>query len=156
VRAERPVAVQDDEIRVEYHQFGLRDDDADESFQALGVPHEGVRVGPGTAAFLSDGNDHYAQVRFESWSGEPPPPPAPWDIEEGIDELIELSSGAVRLWELAGGPSPHAFRVGPAGTYRLRIHVRSLMTAVADGEIAPDEMLGCRAERWLLRFWPVG
>ncbi|MEJ3745605.1 hypothetical protein WEI85_20225 [Actinomycetes bacterium KLBMP 9797] len=155
MRMEQPIAAQKDEIRVEYRQFGLRDEEADDAFQALGVPDDGVLVGPGTAAFLSDGNDHYAQVRFESWLYEPSPPSVPWDVEEGIDELIELPSGVVRLWELVGGPSPNSFRVGPAGSYRLRIHVRSLMTAVADDEVAPDETAGCRAERWLLRFWPA-
>jgi hypothetical protein len=152
VRWEQPVAAQEDEIRVEYRQFGLCDDEADDAFHALGVPDDGVRVGPGTAAFLSDGNDHYAQVRFESWPGEPGLPPVPWDVEEGVDELIDLPSGVVRLWELVGGPSPNSFRVGPAGRYRLRIHVRSLMTAAADGEVTPDQTA---VERWLLRFWPA-
>jgi hypothetical protein len=155
MRAEEPLAAQDDEILVEYSQFGLRDEKADEGFQSIGVPDGGICVGPGAAAFLSDGSDHYAQVRFESWQHEPLAPPAPWNVEEGIDELIDLPSGVVRLWELSGGPSSNAFHVGPAGRYRLRIHVRSLMTAVVNGEIDPDEMMWCRAERWLLRFWPA-
>jgi hypothetical protein len=154
MHVDKPTAVQDDEIRVEYSQFGLCDEEAEDAFQSL-VPDDGVRVGPGIVAFLSDGNDHYAQVRFESWPHEPPAPAAPWDVEEGIDELIDLPSGTVRLWELTGGPSPTAFRVGTAGGYRLRIHVRSLMTALTNGEIDPENMLGCRAERWLLRFWPA-
>lgn len=154
MHVDKAMAAQDDEIRVEYSQFGLRDEEAEDAFQSL-VPDDGVGVGPGVAAFLSDGNDHYAQVRFESWLHEPLAPPAPWDVEEGIDELIDLPSGVVRLWELTGGPSPNAFRVGTAGRYRLRIHVRSLMTAVLNGEVDPDDMVWCRAERWLLRFWPA-
>jgi hypothetical protein len=155
MRAEEPSAEHEDEILVEYHQFGLRDEQAEDSFHSLGVAEEGVRVGPGSAAFLSDSNDHYAAVRFESWPHEPPPPPPPWDVEEGMDEVIDLPSGVVRLWELVGGPSPNAFPVGPPGAYRLRIHVRSFMTAVLHGEVDPDETFGRGAERWLLRFWPA-
>jgi hypothetical protein len=155
MRAEEPSAEQEDEILVEYHQFGLRDEGAEDSFHSLGVAEEGIRVGPGSAAFLSDGNDHYAAVRFESWPHEPPLPPPPWDVEEGVDEVIDLPSGVVRLWELVGGPSPNAFPVGPPGAYRLRIHVRSFLTAVLNGEVDPDETFGHGAERWLLRFWPA-
>jgi hypothetical protein len=150
-----PLAAQEDEILVEYRQFGLVDEKAEGSFNSLGVAEEGIRVGAGRAAFLSDGNDHYAAVRFESWSHEPPAPPPPWDVEEGVDEVIDLPSGVVRLWELVGGPSPNAFAVGPPGAYRLRVHVRSFMTAVLNGEVDPDEMFAHGAEQWLLRFWPV-
>jgi hypothetical protein len=155
MRAEEPSAEQEDHILVEYHQFGLRDEGAEDSFHSLGVAEEGIRVGPGIAAFLSDGNDHYAAVRFESWPCEPPAPPPPWDVEEGVDEMIELPSGVVRLWELVGGPSPNAFPVGPPGGYRLRVYVRSFMTVVLNGEVGPDETFGHGAERWLLRFWPA-
>jgi hypothetical protein len=148
-----PLVVLEDEIRVEYRQFGLQDEEAATSFHMLGVAEEGLRVGGGCAAFASDGNDHYPLVRFECWSGEPPAPPSPWDAEEGVDDLIDLPSGIVRLWSLVSGPSEHAFTVGPAGRYRLRVHVRSFMTAVAEGEVDPDDLGVRAAERWLLRFW---
>jgi hypothetical protein len=153
--AEEPIAAQDDEILVEYSQFVLRDEEAEVPFP-LRVPDDGgVYIGPGIAVFRSDGNDHYPQIRFESWLHEPSVPPAPWDVEEGIDELIDLPSGVVRLWGLTSGPSPNAFRVGPANRYRLRIHVRSLMAVVANGEIDLEKTMFCRAEQWLLRFWPA-
>jgi hypothetical protein len=92
----QPPAAFDDEIRVEYDQFGLSDEEAEESFSSLRPAQEGMRVGAGTVAFLSDANDHYAAVRFESWPHEPPTPPPPWDVEEGMEEVIELPSGPTR------------------------------------------------------------
>lgn len=150
-----PLAVLHDEILVEYSQFGLQDEETSESFASLEGAGEGVQVGYGCALFLSDRNDHYPAVRFESWSHEPPAPPAPWDVEEGMDDVIELPSGTVRLWELVGGPSSHAFPVGPAGRYRLRIHVRSYNKAVLDDQVEPDALFLHGIEQWLLRFWPT-
>src|SRR4051812_38212617 len=145
MHVDKPTAVQDDEIRVEYSQFGLCDEEAEDAFQSL-VPDDGVRVGPGIVAFLSDGNDHYAQVRFESWPHEPPAPAAPWDVEEGIDELIDLPSGTVRLWELTGGPAPTAFRVGTAGGYPLPIHAPRPINPLTHREIHPGNMLRVGAQ----------
>jgi hypothetical protein len=151
----RPFAARDDEILVEYHQFGLQDERATDTFLSLGVPEDGVRVGPGVAALLSDGNDHYPSVRLESWPREPRQTQSPWDVEEGFDESITLPSGVVRLWAVTGGPSNNTFEVGPPGRYRLRINVRGYAAAIADGEIEPDETFAHGAERWLLRFWPA-
>jgi hypothetical protein len=153
--AGRPLAVQDSEVLVQYHQFGLGDEEAGGSFHSLGVAEEGVRVGHGLVAFVSDGNDHYPRIRLESWSHEPSAPPPPWDVEEGIDEVITLPSGVIQLCTLLDGPSGPAFRVGSPGRYQVRIHVRSFMTAVLDGEIDPEDMFVHGAEQWLLRFWPA-
>jgi hypothetical protein len=141
------------EITVEYHIFGLVDDDG----PVPGGPNwltvagsELVVTGPNCVRLRSGGTDHYAKVRLESWSSPPPYDTGQWeDMWRG--ELL-LSSGAVRLTSVTASAPNQVLRVGRPGIYLLDVHVRGRAAVAAS---VPLPVFPHDIERWLLRFWPA-
>ncbi|MET9240800.1 hypothetical protein [Nonomuraea sp. NPDC003709] len=116
----------EDELYVEYGEFGLADTD----LPAISSP---------------DPEDyHYiAAVRMEAWDAEPPGVDDSWTQ---VDQpTFVADSGVIHLASMMDGRG-HDFLIGPpCFQYGLTAHVR---TVDARGEDAPDL-------RWLLRFWPI-
>lgn len=137
----------DDEVLVEYGVFGLMDLDVDEcprpwpeGSMEPGVAVEAIR---NRVDITSAARDHLAAVRLESW------PSMPVTDREVDDEVtVELTSGTVQLWSVTGGPG-REFKVGPTGTYHLRVSCEGHEAAMQQ-ELVPDY-----TERYLLQFWPA-
>ncbi|MFD9818922.1 hypothetical protein [Streptomyces violascens] len=139
----------DDRIRVERGVFGLMDQDTAgcPSPWPQGAPPEGEEVWAQTnrVDFASAAPEHYVTVRLEAWIEEPP---------EGEAEVeLELTSGVVELWSLTGGPSGGSLRVGPPGTYDLRVDCRRDDDRLMRYFQAPTSSAE-GIEEYVLRFWP--
>lgn len=162
-RQERPRAVLDDTVLVEYSQFYLVEEDSRAGRMELTVP-DGERwltTGTGWMVFLSGSSDHYPAVRIEVWSQEPPAEPEPWERAE--ETTVETTVEDVRLRALTMQPSEELLEIGPPGHYHVRASCRGrsdVRRAVEDAFVRAHEegrpvVLPEGVERYLIQFWPA-
>jgi hypothetical protein len=150
--ADAPLRRLDDEILVDHFQFYLVDAHGSDHWPRLQMmPIPFLETAAGVVKFHSRATDHYAAVRMEAWTHEPPPPPGVWDIAREV--TLPVASGQVTLWQLMGGrsKSDQPFPLGRPGRYWLRAHARGRRTAHALGPATWRHGV----EQYLLQFWPT-
>jgi hypothetical protein len=150
--AETPLRRLDDEVLVDHFQYYLVDAHGSDHWpRLLTMPIPFLETAAGVVKFHSEATDHYAAVRLEAWTHEPPPPPGAWDVAREV--TLPVASGQVSLWQLMGGrsKSDQPFTLGRPGRYRLRVHARGRGTAQALGPATWRHGV----EQYLLQFWPT-
>lgn len=142
------------EVLVEYRQFLLQGGGPDA--REIHVPDDegsGIAVtgGPGGLLLRSAANDHYVLVRFERWSGEPPPNHDGWEVTR--DSAFTVSDGSpLYLSELFGSNDPPEITMPAPGRYLVRAYVWGCRAASERGEAEFFRDV----ERWLMHIWPAG
>jgi len=175
-----PFHVLEDEIFISYQTFFLLDSEGPLCFLFVGNPCDWADdVGHGVR-LSSAANDHYASVRLEAWTDEPPLQAESWD--ETCEILIDWTSGTVLLdgSETSGSGQRFTFTLSSSAAsddyptpddYRLRIYHRYqpqfavMFRVTAHDHDASDEAKGDAVEedddfphhleRYLFQFWPV-
>jgi len=147
-----PLHSMDDEICVDHFQFYLLDPQGSHKWPRPGTaPTPFLEAASSTVGVHSRATDHYAAVRLEAWTHEPPAPPEAWDVAREV--TLVAPSGQVTLWQLMGGrsASDRDFTLGRPGRYRLRAHGRGRTAAQALGPVTWLHGV----EQYLIQFWPI-
>src|SRR5687767_646964 len=107
---------------VDHGAFDLIDDAGPQHAEAdFGSRTEWVFAGDNSVIIRSvSGWNHVSVVRVEAWDGPPPPAPG-WD--EHRDLTVRLDSGLIEINPLVEGDTADWIQIGPAGLYRVRVHV---------------------------------
>jgi hypothetical protein len=145
-------AAVDGEVMVDHGAFDLIDDAGPQRARIdYQSPSKWVCAGDNSVIVRSASRwNHVATLRVEAWDG-PPPPASGWD--EYRDETVRLDSGLIEINPLVEGDTADSIEVGPAGLYRVRVHIAGREELVALDAI-PDEELQRGVERFLIQFWP--
>jgi hypothetical protein len=143
------------EVPVEYRQFRLQEEGGADALAVESVPDvTDDRVATGTEGGVmlwSAGNDHYARVRLELWSGIPPQSQQAWEIVQ--DDTFSVSAtGRMDFMTVMSVESGTPIALPHLGGYRIRVHVRGREEAAARGEAEYYHDV----EQWLLQIWPAG
>jgi hypothetical protein len=142
------------EVLVEQRQFRLQEHAGADVLAAEYIPdEEGGLTAIGTTGGVllgSAGNDHYASVRIELWSGRAPCGQGAWDTVR--EETFTVSAtGQIEAMTLMGESAAPPVILPVLGSYRIRVHVSGRREAA---EL--DEATFVRGvERWLLQIWPT-
>ncbi|MFI9811353.1 hypothetical protein [Saccharothrix variisporea] len=157
-----PLAVLEEEVRVEHGTFSLIDPDADywrSEPHFTGNPI--VTTDPHRIWFYSAGNDHYATVRVELWEARPP---EITDADACESHTVSFTAARLCLATTVGGPVVHApadtaeaeprthyLEVPTPGQFILEVTVHG-RDAAADLE---EATWARGVESWLIRMWPA-
>jgi len=147
------VAAVDGEVMVDHGSFDLIDDAGEQKARAdYGSRTEWMFAGDNSVIIRSPSAwNHVSSLRVEAWDAPPPSPASGWD--EQREAIVRLDSGLIEINPLVEGDTADWIQVGPAGLYRVRVHVCGREELVALDSV-PDEERQRGIERFLIQFWP--
>lgn len=175
-----PFHVLEDEIFISYRTFFLIDSEGPLCFLFVGDPCDWADDAGRGVRLRSAANDHYASVRLEAWTDEPPLQAELWD--EMCEILIDWTSGTVLLdgSETSGSgqrfifissssaasddyPTPddyrlriyHRYQPQSAVMFRIIAHNHDASNEAREDTIEEDDDFPHHLERYLFQFWPV-